>query len=166
MNVLEAELGEDAGALAPHFEGRSVPLGEQLVTLGQPAGTLFFVARGTFSVEARHGAEPVDLGTLSAPCWVGEVGFVDGGLATATLTATEPCLVYGLRRESVVPLRRQQPAAMGALLARLNATMAQRMDITSGGVVEVGPDGSRTLQARPKEARTVLRRIRRLLGVA
>lgn len=153
--VLEQALGREvAGHIRPWMEQADLANGATLLTEGEPAPCLYVLVEGQLEVR-RSGSRDVVLGVLGPGALVGEIGFLDGGPATATLVATTNCHLLEIRHSLLPRLQREAPHVAGHLLHRLAATMAERMGESGGAIRQL------TGSTPPKSRRA---RLRKLLG--
>lgn len=146
--------------LAEHLRDRleSVRLerGDTLLEAGVPSPWLHVVLEGGVEVRRQGPRGPVILGLLEPGSLVGEVGFIDGGPATATLVATANTRLARLERAALAGLQAEHPLLAGQLLRRISTTMAARLDQTSLAVF--------AHEDPPAASRGTRTRLRRLLG--
>jgi CRP-like cAMP-binding protein len=118
---------EASRALAGKARRRDVAKGALLKEEGRPNGTLSFFASGRARVRLDAAGRQVALGTKQAGDFVGELGLIQPGPATATVEATSPVTVYELTHDDYVALRRDAPAVAGALLSAICCDVARRL---------------------------------------
>ena len=107
--------------LAATFTERSFTEGTQLTTEGQGAAGFFVIESGTALVTI-DGAERRSLGPGD---YYGEIALVDGGLRTATITATSDGKAYGLTAWQFRPLVEEHTTIAWPLLEALAARIRQ-----------------------------------------
>ena len=93
---------------------------------------------------------------LAPGALVGEIGFLDGGPATASLRATTDCHLLHIQHSLLPRLQREAPDLAGRLLVKVSETMAQRLDQSTRTLAELLPE--------PKRAPRRRDRLRRLFG--
>lgn len=121
----EGLLGSDGTqALLPP---RAVAPGEALIQQGAPSDTLFLVASGELDVELESAGTKVALGAKRMGDWVGELGMIAPGPASATVRARRPSRVWALPHSSYLDLLGTQPRAMGSALGRIMGDLARRI---------------------------------------
>ena len=107
--------------LAATFTERSFKEGTQLTTEGQGAAGFFVIESGTALVTVdgaeRRSTRPGD--------YYGEIALVDGGLRTATITATSDGKAYGLTAWQFRPLVEEHTTIAWPLLEALAARIRQ-----------------------------------------
>jgi CRP-like cAMP-binding protein/membrane protease YdiL (CAAX protease family) len=110
--------------------------GEDLITEGDLADTIYFVESGSFEVRKRSelGGGDHRIGSTHAGAVVGEVALLDQGLRSATVRALEDSVVLALR---VGDLERSDEAHSPATSMRLNLAreMAGRVRATTENAV-------------------------------
>jgi CRP-like cAMP-binding protein len=107
--------------LAATFTERSFKEGSPLTTEGQGAAGFFVIESGSALVTV-DGAERRTLGPGD---YYGEVALVDGGLRTATITATSDGKAYGLTSWQFRPLVEEHTTIAWPLLEALAARIRQ-----------------------------------------
>ena len=104
------------------------PAGTVLAREGEPGSSFVVIRSGAASVE--QGGAP--LRPLGAGDYFGEIALIDGGVRTATVTATEPVDAVVIERDGFERLMRDFPAIrvelLGALTQRLRQRVAQPRD--------------------------------------
>ncbi|TLS42777.1 Crp/Fnr family transcriptional regulator [Streptomyces montanus] len=84
---------------------RTVPAGQVLRTVGDPAAHLILLLRGRVAAGTVTGTGRVlRFGEWAAPCALDKIAVIDGGGHTATLTALTPCGVRTLPRDHFLAL--------------------------------------------------------------
>ena len=107
--------------LAATFTERSFKEGTQLTTEGQGAAGFFVIESGTALVTV----DGVDRRSLGPGDYYGEIALVDGGLRTATITATSDGKAYGLTAWQFRPLVEEHTTIAWPLLEALAARIRQ-----------------------------------------
>ncbi|RME22139.1 MAG: cyclic nucleotide-binding domain-containing protein [Deltaproteobacteria bacterium] len=121
---------DDADLLRERFVRRAIDAGQVLVREGDFADTLFLVERGKLQVTVGgYGESPfdVEVDTMGAGAWIGEVALLDPGPATATVLAREPTVVHALSYVEFHRLTEQEPATARKLLRSLAVELAGRL---------------------------------------
>jgi predicted MFS family arabinose efflux permease len=118
--------------LAAAAEEVVVPDGTVLIREGDPADALWVLGRGKLSVHALgDGRTPRDLGVVTAPGYVGELGLLHGITRTATVQAAEQSTLLRIGgQEFLAALQAGRPSASlvsvaGARMARTPARIPQ-----------------------------------------
>lgn len=142
----------DAALLLPHLEPLTLTDGQRILEDGQRSDSLFVVVDGEVAVTVEADTGAVELGVRGPGAWLGEVGLLDGGPATATVTARGPARVLRLRKDELVRMTEEHPEVATVLLRHLTRQLAERIAATSSGIVErVGPGQVRV--RKPEEVR-------------
>jgi CRP-like cAMP-binding protein len=118
---------EAAAALSKAARRSEIRPGDRLTRQGERNAEVHFVAEGRAGVHLETGAERLSLGTKGAGDFVGELGFIDPGPATATVEVEAPTVTYALSHDDYVGLRAAAPRAAGALLSGLCCDVARRI---------------------------------------
>jgi len=116
---------------------RNVDVGTKLTEEGRPVHELYFIQRGRLGVQAKgtHVAE------LGQGCFVGEIAFLTGNAATATVVADEETRLIAFnhaRLLSVCKRDTQVAAAMHRLIGRDLASKIARSDLRLDRVAVAG----------------------------
>ncbi|TMG41228.1 MAG: cyclic nucleotide-binding domain-containing protein [Chloroflexi bacterium] len=113
--------------LSTRMDEVSLPAGRTLLTQGKPTDTFYVLLSG--EVEVSREGRP--LKRLKDGDFFGEIGMLDRGLATATVTTTEPaeclCLSHAQFRDAI--------KANEGLTMQVLAAMAQRLREDSAQLV-------------------------------
>lgn len=117
--------------LLERFETRTAKAGEVLIAEGQPTAGLFLVFEGEVEVTATDASgDRVVLAYLREGQVVGEIALLEGGLTTATVTATERAVLLHLPRARFEEAAKAHPE-LDAYLKRLAAErLAETEDVT------------------------------------
>jgi CRP/FNR family cyclic AMP-dependent transcriptional regulator len=105
--------------LASRVDEVSLPAGKMLLVQGQPTDTFYIVLDG--EVEVSVDGRP--LKRLKAGDFFGEIGMLDRGPATATVTTTQPAETLALSHAQF----RDAIKGNDALVLQVMAAMAQRL---------------------------------------
>jgi CRP-like cAMP-binding protein len=125
---------DELGRLAAFGRVREVPAGERLRREGEPGGNLIVLLAGSVEVVkegGRNGGGERKLAELGAGALLGEVGFLGGRAASATLRTCSPARLFELPRQAFEDLVEQEdPAALrlALALARVVADRLARMN--------------------------------------
>jgi cAMP-dependent protein kinase regulator len=131
-SVLGAVASSERSGLVDRFVTRAFEKGERLITQGETAQGLYFLASGEVAVVRHEGAEPFVITTLTAGDTVGEVSLVLRRPSSASVVAVHPTISLFLPRESFKALIREQPL----LLAQLYELAVKRDEETSEFVAQ------------------------------
>ena len=105
--------------LATRVDEVSLPAGKKLLVQGQPTDTFYILLGG--EVEVSVDGRP--LRRLNAGDFFGEIGMLDRGLATASVTTTRPAELLALSHAQF----RDAIKGNDALVLQVMAAMAQRL---------------------------------------
>lgn len=108
--------------------------GEALLTEGVRDGDLYLMLGG--ELEVTVGGDLV-LGRVGRGDWLGEVGLLDGGPASATVRALGPCRLLRLERADLERAKVDDPACAAELLRALLVDLTERVRRCSAGLVQV-----------------------------
>jgi CRP-like cAMP-binding protein len=163
LSPLARALGpENARALLPQLEPVTLPAGEHLLVQGEPSSWLYLLTDGEVRVFVHGPNGREDLGARGPGSWLGEVGVIDGGPATATVEVGRPSRLLRIDRAALARLTVEQPEVVAALLRHLVRQLAERLVRTSAGQLESDGPGQLRVFAQP-EGR-LGRWVRRLTG--
>lgn len=137
---IDAGLGPAGARWGASARAVTVAAGDVLVTHGAPSGTLYFVVEGSFRATRPTRAGAVELGRVEAGAWLGEVGLIDQGPATATVVALTAGKLLALDHDGLERLLSDDPELACAILRRVTRTLAARLRRTSAGVLEAMDD--------------------------
>lgn len=146
--------------------------GDHFCQEGEPANELALVLEGELSALV----EQQEVGRVSQGEMIGEVAtFLGGATSSATVLAETQCVLLGLRRASLLALRRQRSPLYDALLDAGLRTLCERVRATdamiaelcqSGGVPQEPEDDPSDLPPRPDEPPEVMPLLRGLSSLA
>lgn len=140
--LAEALGASRAAVLEPHLVHRGVAAGETLFVQGARAPRLVYVYAGRFGVHHVVGDERIDLPEVVEGQWLGEIGFIDGQPATATVTALVDGEVLELAQDALPALIESDPRAAGIALTQVNGALGTRLrGGTDGVLTRVGTAG-------------------------
>lgn len=131
-SVLGAVAPSERPGLVDRFVTRAFEKGEYLITQGETAQGLYFLASGEVAVVRHEENEPFVITTLLPGDTVGEVSLVLRRPSTASVVAMHPTISLFLPKESFMALIREQPL----LLAQLYELAVKREDETSEFVAQ------------------------------
>ena len=133
--------------------------GTVLITEGEPQPWLFHLVEGQIRACVATEDGPVTVGRLQAPAWLGEIGFVDGDTATATVVCEGAVSVLRLHRDTLPSLMAASPAGASALLRQVNQALAARLSEAAVGELDARDDGSFGIRRADPPSR-----LRRIIG--
>jgi CRP-like cAMP-binding protein len=111
----------DLKTLAANFSDRSFHAGQELTAEGQGAAGFFVLESG----EAKVTVDGEDRRTIGPGDYFGEVALIDGGLRTATITASTDGKAYGLTSWQFRPLLEEHADIAWPLLEAMAARVRE-----------------------------------------
>lgn len=130
----ERALGVDeATALMPHLRRLQKAKGAAVFRWGTPSSSLYLVCEGHLTASRGDFPHRLVLGEVKAGAWLGEVGLIDGGPATATVTADVPCKLLELTHDDLSKL---DPMLTSMVLRQVTRELAARLRRSSTGMLE------------------------------
>lgn len=118
----------ELSALAVCIRAASCAPGQALFSEGGPPGSMFYVAKGSFVIEAKRGKSGLRvIGRAGPGETLGELSLLDPAPRSATITAETAAVVYEVAEDAMDVLRRQAPGALAAVLRVATRTMATRL---------------------------------------
>ena len=108
--------------IASIVEEASFAPGEVLVRQGDPGDSLIVIRSGAATVEQ----DGRMIRSLGAGDFLGEIALVDGGVRTATVTATEPIEALTIGREGFTRLMEEFPVIRYDLVTALTRRLRDR----------------------------------------
>ena len=151
MSRLAATIGEsEARTLRPHLRDNKLHAGAVLLREGEPASRMYFVVQGDLDVTVGAGESQVRLGSVGPGHWVGEVGLIDQGAATATVRARVDSVALSIDHGELMILQAEEPHAAAVLLRAVTRELGERLAISSSGVLRQVGEGEVRLSKPPK----------------
>lgn len=114
-------------ALAAVLPEREVAAGEVLIREGHYSDALMVVASGLLEVRLQVAKGVLVVGQKGPGAWVGEMGLLAPGPASATVVATEPGRVRVLSHAAYLDLLETQPRAVGEALMAVCTDIVTRV---------------------------------------
>lgn len=150
-------VGDEArlfGALGSPLKGlvkpRDLEAGQVLIVEGAPVDTLYLVESGELDIRIDTAKGPVEVGVRGPEGWVGEMGMLLPGPASATVVARTAARVTPISHERYLDLLVREPRPMGVALTRIATDLARRIRRTAEAAVAAGSEGQLTLIAHLK----------------
>jgi CRP-like cAMP-binding protein len=158
--LAEAVGADGAELLHPHLEAVTLADGETVFVDGVASSHVMLLVEGELVVRYEAGGHVVELGTRGPGSWLGEVGLIDPGPATATVVSRGPSRILRVDHATLLELAHERPEVASVLLRHVTRQLAERLATSSAGIVEhLGPGQVRL--RKPEEVRgfvsTVLR---------
>ena len=128
MGWVERLAAGDRMALEARLESHQFDAGDVIVLEGEASNDLWFLVTGRASVYRKYRqTEEIRLAGISAGTTVGEMGFLDGSLRSATVVAEMPVEAWRLSRGDFDWLSVHHPAVIQQLLTFLTTELAARL---------------------------------------
>ncbi len=126
QRIAKRELTEaERTALAEALSEVEVASGEKIVTQGQGGGMLYIVRSGKAEIVDESHGSTVSIAHVGEGALLGEMTFLTGGDASASVIARSDCAIYRLPRELFVGIMAAQPELSYALFATMLANTAE-----------------------------------------
>ena len=93
------------------------PEGERILIQGEPAGALNILRSGSAHISSECNGQNMQIATATAGELFGEITFLTGQPASATVVAAEDCVVYQLKRADCSELMGTKPELVYAFMA-------------------------------------------------
>lgn len=155
---------DDVDALAEALDARTLAAGERVLTQGVQSDSLLLIHRGTMSARLQADDETVELGARVPGSWVGELGMIEPGPASAHVDADEGGEVWVLTHAEFEEMLRDHPRVAAGLLEGISRDVSDRIRHCSGATIERDRDGTLVLEPADDEPEGFIGLIRRLLG--
>jgi CRP-like cAMP-binding protein len=120
------------------------PAGQVVVKVGEPAKSLFWIARGTMSVTRDEHA----LGELRSGAFFGEIALVGGTTRTARVTCLDECWLLEIPADSIEATASRAPKLAKVLAEYARSRLLANVMRTSELFSRLGEDERRQLLAR------------------
>ncbi len=103
--------------------------GEQIIKTGEPGLCMYVIVKGRAKVSESQLGRTVELATLGAGDFFGEVALVDDGPRSADVVAIEDCELLCITRTTLGVLAGLQPGAAIHLLASIGRLLVARLRV-------------------------------------
>ena len=118
--VLMRKLGSEERELLAHvIQPQDFRAGDVMLKQGQPGGVLYLLRAGDAVIEREEGGQHTRVATIGEGAMFGEMTFLTGEEASATVTAKSHCTVYTLTRAAYSELMQRQQDLVYALFAHI-----------------------------------------------
>lgn len=101
--------------------------GERIVAQDTAGDAMFLIVEGTVKVVHRAGQDDVDLASLGAGEFFGELALVDQGPRSANVEAASDCLMLAIPQGSILALAGVYPNAAFKFLIAVGRVLVERM---------------------------------------
>lgn len=118
---------EDREYLAGALELKRVEAGQTLLEYGKPSDRMYLVAEGDLAVRLPTSEGTVDLGSRGAGRWVGELGVIEPGPASADVAAGTDVTLWILTHEAFERMRVEKPCCAARVMEEMSKDVAHRM---------------------------------------
>ncbi len=145
----DAMRAEDRDHLAEVLEEQDVPAGTRLLRHGRLSDRAYLIVRGEVEVTLDCPETTLRLGRRPAGSWVGELGMIDPGPASANVDALTDLHVWILTHPAWNALRRERPAAAASLTELICRDVAMRL--RRSDALTFRREGPRLVLALPAE---------------
>jgi len=108
---------EEFKQITQHLRSRIIPAGDVIIQEGEIGDSLFLIMRGVVRVSHTQAGKEVDLATLFAGDFFGEMALLHGQPRVATCRAVTPCALSELSRADCDKVRPLCPAIQAAMEA-------------------------------------------------
>jgi CRP-like cAMP-binding protein len=126
---------KDLTVFADKLRPASWPSGESLTRFDQRSETLHLITSGSISIHVEQNGEDLLLGQAGAGCVVGELGLVEPGPSSATLTALEDVTTLDMSHATFEALCKESPATASALLRSISHELVHRLRNSSRDIL-------------------------------
>lgn len=109
--------GEEQNLLAGVIQPQAFDAGEVMLKQGQPGGVLYLLRSGNAIIDREDGDQKTRVATIQEGAMFGEMTFLTGDEASATVTAKNACVVYKLTRTAYSELMQRQQDLVYSLFA-------------------------------------------------
>jgi CRP-like cAMP-binding protein len=110
---------------------RSVPEGHMFFAMGDRNNSLFVIRAGAVKAERLGTEDYISIATLEPGQTFGEMSFMDGSPATATVTTTAPTEFLEITRESLDQLLQEKPGLGVKLWRNFALDLKERLSRTN-----------------------------------
>jgi hypothetical protein len=127
LDIFRSMSPQSLEALAASASEERITSGTTLIQEGDEADDFFVITSGTMEVLAagEAGTTVVKVRDLGAGDYAGEIGLIEKMPRTATVRATEDCVVLRIKGDDFLEFVNQSPARSGALFAGIAGRLAR-----------------------------------------
>lgn len=145
-SITDQDVAEFIDGMSLFCEIKAIPAGDRLRIKGQHYRNMYLVTHGECNVELESGRSQTAPLVRGPGQPIGEIGFLRGLPATATVTAREHMQVLVIDDETLGHLETRKPELLASLLQRLNEMADDRTsyDLTLLGDGELEEDSTNT----------------------
>jgi len=160
---------EDAGILLAALHKITYNKDDVIIKQGEPGSTLYIVWDGSVSISLQCEKLAVKLGEIFPGSWVGELGFIEPGPASATVTSNEETTLLSLDEEGLKDLLDKHPDIVSHILQVLSLSLAKRLRETKQYTFKkiADDDFMLTKKSKPKDTEKWYRNLgHKLMGIS
>ncbi len=110
---------EQKTLVAQEMEVSEYKAGSMIVAQGSLGNAIYVIQSGAAYIDCNCNGEDMRVGTAKSGDLVGEMSFLTGNEASATVTARDDCIIYKLSRDSFTMLMKKNPELAYAIFAHL-----------------------------------------------
>jgi CRP-like cAMP-binding protein len=136
---------------AERLRPTKVERGERMLAEGAPSDSLRFLVAGRLGVFLGVGRDAVLVGDKRPGDWVGELGFVLPGPASASVQALADSEIASIPHSDVPWLAEKVPAVLGRLLSSIATDLARRVRRSRLAISKKGLEALRALHGVERE---------------
>jgi len=125
--LVEHLSAEDREYLAAALDLKRMEAGEEFISYGEDSESLYLVAEGDVVVSLPSEDGAVDLGKRGAGRWVGELGVIEPGPASATVRAGADVTLWVLTHDAFERMRAENPCCAAAIMEEVSKDVAARL---------------------------------------
>ncbi len=119
---------QDLARFMRYLDQRVVGVGEAVVCQGEPADALYFIASGSAAAQFQaEDGRTLRLRTMRSGTIIGEAGLYTGSVRSASVSATEPSVLYRLSLKAIREMQERDPDLAAALHEWIARLMAERL---------------------------------------
>jgi thioredoxin reductase (NADPH) len=126
---------------------REVPEGEIFLRTGDPADTFFHVLEGGFQLWDEALGRAINVNTLGAGQFIGEIAFLTGGRMLYTMRAVSPAKVLAVPRGPMLRLMAAEPEMSDIIVSVFAARRRAMLERNTTAITVVGPAEDRQVRA-------------------
>jgi CRP/FNR family cyclic AMP-dependent transcriptional regulator len=162
----DAMSATDRGHIVDALVVQHVPAETRLMTQDEPNDRVYFLASGDVAIHVDCPRATLKLGGRGPGSWVGELGFIEPGPASASVDAATDVEAWVLTHEAFERMRRERPAAAAALTEMVCRDIAKRLRNTDALSFErAGEKIAIALHVEDEKAEGLLDKLKHLLGM-
>jgi CRP-like cAMP-binding protein len=156
----------DLGCIIDALVVQSVPAETRMITHGEWNDRLYLIVDGEVGIHITCTDTTLQLGSRAKGSWIGELGLIEPGPASATVDATTDVVAWVLTHDAYQGMQQDSPGAAAALTELVCKDIAERF--RQSDVLTFRREEDRVVLGIPPEApeETLLGHLKSLLGLA